>query len=304
MSKIETSRGTGPEMSAKWRNMSPDKFIVLARDGEKPSEHNIYVEGVGYLTDQIDPNQNRASKDHWNKQFLNPEKFQESWKPRKGPLDLVNELRKLEPDKPFRILSLGAGLGDFTVDLAKLGDNIVVTHVDFSKQANKIARLRVKKYEVSDKVKVITATNMAVLDRMTRAEETVDFIFVYGGLPDNTPGLETTETTFKKADHVLKEGGYLWFVGLVQPFLLGKGDQRAIDIGGEYPSHPDVIEGIFRRIPGWHVVKKEVGERYPLDNHPITPGGEAVKHVHIIERMLIMKSEGVLTQPTPEFSFK
>ena len=229
-----------------WQQVSREDFFALPNN-------NVYVREHGYLNDHVsalspkDLNLYRDDSDHWNKQFENPEAFKKAWKPRFGHLELVYNLaQQKEGEDPFTVVSLGAGLGDFTVDLARI-PNIQVTHVDFSEKANEVARKRAEEHVVLDRVEIVTNTNIAFLTDLTNRSVQVDFIFIYGGLGENTPLEAKIEETLTLATRVLKPGGHLWHVGLEQPFLLGKGDFRAQDILGEYPVRPGLIGEVFTK---------------------------------------------------------
>lgn len=286
-----------------WKSVQGTRFWVLAPPGENASDHNVFVEGYGYLDDHIPSDQRRNRPEHWDEQFQQTEAFQKSWQPRHGPLELIDNLaRKKQGDESFFVANMGAGLGDFTVNLAQI-PKVHVAHVDFSPQANQIATELITQKDVDNKVEVVTATNINYLKHLLREGLSPDFIFLYGGLGENTPQEKTIERTLKLAAKALKPGGHIWYVGLVQPFLEeSHNDLVAADILGEYPTRPDLIDEIMKKMLDMYQVGKEIGER--PDKHPLLPGGPSQDHLHIILRALYAKTKDGNRVTTPHFGFK
>lgn len=290
---------------ADWYKLTRDDFLILARPGENASEHNVYISGHGYLVDHIPLEARRDLPSHWDDQFQNIEVFQASWHPRPGPLEFVYNLTQLRKkdglSEPMRILNLGGGYGDFTVNLAQIPGTIV-THVDFSQRANDITWSLVQNFNVVDRVEVVKADNREYLRRLIDEKQTVDFIFIYGGLAENTPLEKDIEDTLLLSTQVLNPGGYLWYVVLEQPFLEGNGDRTATDVFGEYPCRPGLIRDTVNRIPGMYLVRDVSGPR--PDNHPLVAGGGPEDHMHIVYRGLFAKQIDGRPIETPNFDFK
>lgn len=290
-----------------WRALSGEVFFALAPPGEDASAHNVYVDGVGYVTDHINvlhPGEfhRRDVPHHWNEQFgRDPEGFSLSWKPRPGPLELIDNLSSASREGPYTVLNMGAGLGDFTTNLAQIPGVTKVYHVDFSEEANRIAAKRAKQFGVEGKIAFVTLDNQAFLTQFLAEGHQPDAIFLYGGFNENIPRIEDIQNTAGKATNVLKPGGVLWYVGLRQPFLDGKQDRTAIDILGEYPDKDGVINDAMLTNPEMRLVKEVVGER--PDNHTLVPGGPRVKHMHVIHRALYVKAIDGETPKIPEFGF-
>ncbi len=288
-----------------WVEAAANDFYVLVPPGENASQHNVYVEGHGYLIDHLGDMHRRNSPDHWNAQFENAEAFRESWKPRQGPLALIDALiaQRLEQGsaEPLVILNMGAGLGDFTVDLARR-QNVKVVHVDFSERANQVAQQNVDNAGVNVRVQIITAENGDFLRKFKAEGRQADVIFFYGGLVENTPLEADIEKTFASGVEALADGGYMWVVALEQPFLLGLGDRTATDIPGEFPHRPWLVYDMVAKQPGMNLVREERGER--PDKHPLKPGKEPQDHMHIVYRGLFVKAETPKSIVTPSFSFK
>lgn len=287
---------------------------------------NVYMEDYGYITDPqlINPDNRRDNAIHWDKIFKDSVAFQESWKPRPGPLELVYNLSRQNNEQgigrqPYKILNMGAGLGDFSVDLARL-PGVQVTHVDFSEQANSVARKRAKQYDVLDRsMQIVTAENRAFLTRMIAEGQTADMVFYYGGLGENTPLEEDIEASIVLGSKVLGEGGYLWYVGLQNEFLnrpenrskanmdrfhqvFPSGGGFPTDILGEFPPRPGLIRSAIESIPGMYIVKEENGPR--PDKHPLKPGGISEDHIHDAHRLLAAKRIKGVDVATPDFGFK
>ena len=295
-----------------WRDenqVTRDDFIHLS--SSIGDSGNIYVKDWGYFNSEdvpelIAPEEDRSRAKHWNGQFTDPEAFRESWKPRPGPLELVYNLVQQKKELEgtvceFKVLNLGGGLGDFTVDLARVG--AFITQVDFSKNANLVTSKRTEECKVSSQVETITASNLAALDEFDRKKEKFDMVFIYGGLSDNMPHIADIAVNLQAATKVMQPGGHLWYVGLEQPFLKGTGDKTATDIVGEYPCKPDLIKELLTNEQGIHLVDEIRGQR--PDRHPLISGGESEDHTHIIWRGLFAREldDGTLPE-TPEFNFK
>lgn len=287
-------------------------FYVLAPDGTNASDHNIYKEGYGYQTDFIDPLHpdilhRRDDPQHWNEQFsTDAEGFSLSWKPRPGPLEFIDKLSVAKQQQEtgndkFTLLNLGAGLGDFTTNLAQLPGVSEVIHVDFAAKANEIAAKRAEKYGVANKIHFATAENKAFLEQFATGGRQADAIFFYGGFTENIPTIADIQEITRLATEVLKPGGVLWYVGLRQPFLDGNGDRTAIDILGEYPVKDGVVNAAMLANPQIRLVKEVVGER--PDNHILEPGGPRVNHMHVIHRALYAKAIDGIIPEIPDFGF-
>lgn len=294
-----------------WMGLSRKDFFVLAPPGENASDHNVYVEGVGYITDHIDDlhpgaRHRRDDARHWDEQFSrDAEGFSLSWKPRPGPLELIDSLSVNQTqegdDGTYTVLNMGAGLGDFTVNLAQLPGVTNVYHVDFSKEANKIAIERARHHRVANKVTFMSSDNHEFLTQYKAEGRQADAIFFYGGFNDNIPGIADIQAIANIATTVLKPGGVLWYVGLRQPFLDGTEDRTAIDILGEYPVKNAVINTAILANDQMRLVKEVVGNR--PDNHTLVPGGPRVDHMHVIHRALYIKAIDGETPQIPEFGF-
>lgn len=283
-----------------WTKLTRDDFYILSGD-DNASKHNVWVRNHGYLTDYVKPDDRRDDpKEHWDPQYQNSEAFREAWKPRPGLSELVFKLAQKQTGT-YKVLNLGAGLGDFTCDLARI-PNAQVTHVDFSEQANNVAQKRIDKFGLSNRVQVITETNLSHLKKLKEQNQQADFIFFYGSLGENTPLEDDIKVTLEAAAAVLKPGGRLWYVGLEQPFLSGEGDTHVTDIIGEWPTRPGFISEALAG-SGMVAVKEETGDR--PDNHPLKAGGVPEDHFHSAYRSLWVKPEEDGSIPvTPEFGFK
>jgi SAM-dependent methyltransferase len=287
-----------------WSTLTAKDFVVLGNysAGENASDYNVWVEGYGFLTDHVPDNQRRDFADHWDMQYEDEDKFLD-WEARPGPIELVYQLARGRPDpgRDFTVLNMGAGLGDLTIGIAHL-PGVHVTHVDISRRANEVALYKIEKLGLGGKATIVTADNKEFLRRENAADRAPDFIFFYGSLSDNIPLLQDVEDLLDLTVRTLRPGGYLWYVGLLQPFLEGKGDRSATDILGEYTIKPGTITHMIEQHRDMYLVKEVAGPR--PDNHPLIPGGEKVKHQHVIHRALYGKKKDGARLDTPLFDFK
>lgn len=203
--------------------------------------------------------------------------------------------------RSFRIVNLSAGLGDFTADLARI-PNIFVVHIDFSQRANRVAQENIRQSGVLKRVEIVTAVNLAYLQRCINKNIVFNMVFIYGGLAENTPLEQDAEEAIRLTTDVLTAGGYLWFVGLVQPFLQGQGNQTATDILGAYPIKPGLLPEVLDQLANVYLVKEDIGPR--SDKHPLQPGRESIDHMHIVQRPLLVKKIDGEIPPTPNFDLK
>jgi ubiquinone/menaquinone biosynthesis C-methylase UbiE len=258
---------------------------------------NIYVEGYGYTTNHVPPELDRSNPRHWDAQYIyNAEAFHTAWQPRHGPLEFVYNLASEYKGKPFEVLNLGGGIGDFSVNLSQL-PGVHVTHVDFSEQANHIAQENIRAVGNPEQATVVTMDNEEYLNLLAKQEQKVDFIFLYG-VTENIPEIATIRSLFTAVNYVLKEGGHLWYVGLQQPFLSDHSRTETTDILGEYPVKPDIVREIVEALPDMQLIREEIESR--PDKHPLVPEAPPVEHLHTIHRAVFRKGEGI----TPEFGFK
>lgn len=288
-----------------WGTLTAGDFFVLGNysAGENASDYNVWVDGYGFLTDHVPDNQRRDFADHWDMQYENEMAFEEAWQPSHGPLGLVYQLALHRPDagRDYTVLNMGAGLGNLTVDLARI-PGVYVTHVDISRRANEVARRKVDLFGLGGKATVVTEDSGRFLGKENAAGRNPDFIFFYGSLNDNIPLLRDIEDLLDLAVRTLRPGGYLWYVGLDQPFLEGTGDRTATDILGEYTVKPGAITSMVEQHQDMYLVKEVAGAR--PDNHPLIPGGEAVPHQHVVHRALYGKKKDRAQLDTPPFEFK
>jgi len=279
--------------------MTTDSFS-LALPGENTSDHNIYKPGFGYLIDHIPENQQRGHSTHWNEQYGESDSFEESWKPRPGPLEFIYHLAQ-QSSTPLIILNMGAGLGDFTTDLARI-PNTFVHHVDFSKQGNDIAQEKVDSAGVSTRTEIYTGDNNEYLKNFRESGKEAGVVFLYGASGSNEPSDTEYQKTLELSAGTLKPGGYLWHVTMIQPRLIDPSDTRIQDVLGDFPKPPGMAKKILENT-GLHLIREEAQERPDL--HPLVPGGEPTHHIHLAYRCLFVKSytDGTLP-PTIEFDFK
>lgn len=259
---------------------------------------NVYTPGKGYETDHILPIHRRDRPEHWNGQFQNAEAFSKEWKPRPGPLELIHNLAQRR--SRLHVLNMGAGLGDFTVNLAQI-PNVQVLHVDFSERANEVARANVIKFGVERTATVLTADHRVVMRAARERNLYPDVIFFYGGLTDNIPKEETSAEILRLAAEVVHPEGLIWYVGLQQPAIIDPTDMRAIDIEGEYPTRPGFVSEVLEHA-GMVLVKEDIGPR--PDNHPLIPGGPSEEHMHIVHRALYYRPTPGVEMNVPDFGFK
>ena len=288
-----------------WSALTARDFFILGNysGGENASDHNVWIEGYGFLTDHVPDNQRRDFADHWDMQYENEEAFEKAWPPSHGPLGLVYQLslHRQDTDRDYTILNMGAGLGNLTVDLARI-PGVHVTHVDISRRANEVARRKIDLFGVAEKAMVVTEDSGSFLGKESAASRSPDFIFFYGSLNDNIPLLRDIEALLGLAVRTLRSGGYLWYVGLQQPFLEGAGDRTATDVLGEYTVKPGAITSMIEQHQDMYLVKEVAGAR--SDVHPLIPGGEDVEHQHVVHRALYAKKEDGSKLDTPPFEFK
>lgn len=288
-----------------WNTLTAGDFFILGNysGGENASDHNVWIEGYGFLTDHVPDNQRRDFADHWDMQYENEEAFEKAWLPSHGPLGLVYQLslHRQDTDRAYTILNMGAGLGNLTVDLARI-PGVHVTHVDISRRANEVARRKLDLFGVGENATVVTGDNGRFLQNEITVGRSPDFIFFYGSLVDNIPLLQEVEDLLNLTVRTLRPGGYLWYVGLQQPFLDGKGDRSATDILGEYTVKPGSLTRLVEQYQDMYLVKEIIGAR--PDNHPLVPGGENVLHQHVIHRALYGKTKDGARLDTPPFDFK
>jgi hypothetical protein len=258
--------------------------INLAREGENIFDHNIYRPGHGYVTDHIPKNQQRGHHTHWDEQYNESDSFEESWKPRPGVLEFVYNLSKESKDN-LVILNMGAGLGDFTRDLARIPKTII-HHVDFSKQGNNIAKQKIISANLAEHVHIHTIDNNIYLEQFIKSSQRADVVFLYGASGSNEPNDSEYQKTLELSAHALKEGGYLWHVTMIQPRLLDSSDTRIQDTLGDFPKPPGMAKNILTKI-GLSLVREETQER--PDFHPLIPGQDPVHHLHLAYRGLFRK---------------
>lgn len=288
-----------------WSTLTTDDFFVLGNyaGAENASDHNVWVDSYGFLTDHVPDEQRRDFADHWDMQYENHKEFEKSWQPSHGPIGLVYQLalQRQDTHSDYIVFNMGAGLGNLTVDLARI-PGVHVVHVDISHRANEVTQRKIDLFGVGEKTTVVTADSGKFLRAENAAGKSPDFIFFYGSLSDNIPLMQEVENLLELTVRTLRPGGYLWYVGLLQPFLEGTGDRTATDILGEYTLKPDTITYMVEQQQDMYLVKETSGPR--PDDHPLIPGGESVKHMHVIHRALYGKKENGAQLDTPPFEFK
>jgi hypothetical protein len=287
-----------------WRALDAGDFIILGNyfAGENASDHNVWVADYGFLTDHIPVAQRRDLASHWDMQYEHDTAFG-AWQPRHGPVELVYQLsaRTRNATSDFTVFNLGGGLGGLTVDLARV-PGVRVIHVDISRQGNAVARRKIAGSGLGDKTEVVTADHEEFLRAAIAEGMQPDFIFFYGSLSNDLPLLRQVEDLLVLATQALSPGAYLWYVGLQEPFLAGRGVRAATDVLGEYTVPPGIITSLVEQQPGMYLVREEAGAR--PDRHPLVPGGEPVDHLHIVHRALYAKDIGGVRFDTPRFGFK
>ncbi|PCI20136.1 hypothetical protein COB64_02395 [Candidatus Wolfebacteria bacterium] len=267
------------------KNEIPDGAFSLALPNEKISEHNIYKPGFGYITDHISEDHQRGQIIHWDEQYKESDSFEESWKPRPGPLEFIYNLTK-ETTSPLIILNMGAGLGDFTSDLAHI-PNTIVHHVDFSKQGNDIARRKAIDSQVMDNIEIHTIDNDGYLNQFINSGKKADVVFLYGASGSNEPNDIAYQKTLELSVSALKKKGYLWHVSMLQPRLVNSSDLRIQDTLGDFPKPPGMAKRILTNV-GMQLIDEETSER--PDFHPLVPGGDPKHHLHLVYRGLFVKT--------------
>lgn len=279
------------------RNSKLSGEFSLALPGEKPSEHNIYKPGFGYITDHIPHDQQRGDSSHWDKQYENNSSFERSWKSRPGALEFVYNVSQ-NSDQKLIILNMGAGLGGFTADLARIPKTFV-HHVDFSEQGNMIAMQKVSDPYLKNKAVVHTADNDTYLNEFIDSGKSADIIFLYGASGSNEPSDLGYQKTLELSARALKEGGYIWHVTMIQPRLVDISDTRIQDTLGDFPKPPGMAKSILLK-QGLRLIKEEEQER--SDYHPLVPGSDPVHHLHLVYRCLFVKTRKD-KKNTPDFVF-
>ncbi len=263
-----------------------DLKFSLALEGENPLEHNFYKPGVGYITKHIPKSLQRGNTVHWDEQYKESESFDNSWKSRSGPLEFVYNLSLLS-DKELIVINLGAGLGSFSVDLARI-PNTTVHHVDFSKEGNIVARQKSIDSKVDCKIKIHTMDNDKYLKEFIASGMKADIIFLYGASGSNEPSDKKYAKTLDLSSKTLKDGGYLWHVTMIQPRLIDPLDTRIKDTLGDFPKPPGMAKEILINL-GLNLVREEEQER--PDFHPLVPKGEPIHHLHLAYRCLFVNSK-------------
>ncbi len=269
--------------------------ISLAPPRGDVFKHNIYQPGVGYRTDHIPDGVRRNSGNHWDDQYQECTTFENSWKPRTGPLEFVSNLTK-QKGLGVKVLNMGAGLGDFTVDLAAI-PNVFVYHVDFSQQGNNVAHEKVVKKNLQDRVEIHTTDNDIFLQEFYQNQNLADIIFFYGASGSNEPSDIAYAKTMKLASRALNNSGFVWHVTLLQPRLDNFNDFRIQDVLGDFPKAPNMPRKVMT--DAGLILVREMTEERP-DFHPLEPGGNPVEHLHMVYRGLFKKPHA-LDVP---FSFK
>lgn len=276
---------------AKWKSVYGRGIIVLPGG-------NFFRPGQGYLTEHIPVHLRRDLPDHWDGLLTDNAPFEKSWKPRSGPLELIFNLAKCNGNKRFSVLNMGGGTGDFTIDLARI-PNVFVTHVDFSLTANRIASGKISTFGLDKKVKVVTADNKEFLKKLASKEQ-ADFVFFYGSVAENLPNEKDVVDTLLAGAQCIKDGGCVYQVMLVQPRITDPRDERATDIMGEYPARITLISEMLSQHPELHLVQEDINSR--PDSHPLEQGGVSVPHMHVIQRILLVKNSN--GKHIPKFGFK
>lgn len=266
---------------------------------------NVYTPGIGYETDHIPPISRRDTSDHWNAQFAHPEEFRKSWKPRSGPVELVYTLAQEhfeKTGKPYCVVNMGGGIGDFTADLARI-PNVQVIHVDFSEQANVVASQLLQDNNIPpEKVSIVNADHKTFLQTCKHSNISPDFIFFYGGLTDNLPKERDTAEILDLAVNVLSPGGFLWYVGLQQPAIDDPTNTKYADILGEYAARPNLVPEILFQYDNMYLLAEETSDR--PDHHRLHPDKEPEDHLHSVQRALFGKSTDGEVPFIPKFGFK
>ncbi|MDN5327557.1 MAG: hypothetical protein PWP03_195 [Candidatus Woesearchaeota archaeon] len=99
-----------------------------------------------------------------------------------------------------RVLDLGCGYGIVGIYLAKKFQNIKVVMSDINERAVEIAKLNVKKHNLSDRIKVVKS------DGFNEINGTFDYILLN---PPQTAGKDVCFKLIEGSFDHLKEGGYL-----------------------------------------------------------------------------------------------
>jgi len=255
--------------------------ISLAPPNGEVLKHSIYEPGFGYITDHIPDNLKRDDFGHWDTQYGANESFENSWKPRTGPLEFIYNLSQNSTEQ-ITIFNMGAGLGDFTRDLAKV-PRTFIHHVDFSQQGNNLAIEKVRENNLEGNVQIHTSDNNVFLQDSFDQNKKADVIFFYGASGSNEPSDIAYQETMSLAAKNLKLGGYIWHVTLLQPMIADKNDLRILDILGDFPKAPGMPKKVLTEA-GLTLVKELVEER-PA-RHPLELGGEPLDHLHMAYRGL------------------
>jgi hypothetical protein len=197
---------------------------------------------------------------------------------------------------------MGGGIGDFTVDLARI-PHVQVVHVDFSAQANEITEQRLKDNRIKpERVPIVTMDHKSFLQLCVGSNISLNFIFFYGGLTDNLPKETDSAEILDLAVQVLTPGGYIWYVGLQQPAIGDPSNTKYADILGEYACRPNLVPEILSQYEDMYLLGEETSDR--PDHHRLVPGGEPEDHLHRIQRVLFGKSINGEKPFVPLFGFK
>jgi len=276
--------------STRFASLKKGQISLAPKNGEV-SKHNIYQPGLGYVIDHIPEYLKRNNFNHWDTQYGANESFENSWKPRTGPLEFIYNLTQNSAESII-ILNMGAGLGDFTRDLAKIPGTFVY-HVDFSQKGNDIANEKVLKNKLEERVEIHTCDNNVFLESFFSQNKKADVIFFYGASGSNEPSDVAYQETMSLAAKNLKATGYIWHVTLLQPRITDRYDFRIQDTLGDFPKAPGMPKKVLTE--AGLILVQELTEDRP-DKHPLEPGGEPIEHLHMVYRGLFTNNTSCLNK--------
>jgi ubiquinone/menaquinone biosynthesis C-methylase UbiE len=121
----------------------------------------------------------------------------------------VHYLKRYLPKKGF-ILDAGGGPGRYTIELAKMGYDVVL--LDYSPDLLEVARKEIKKAGVTKRVKMImegSITNMSIFD-----DGIFDSVICLGAVLGHVEGEKNRERALSEIKRVTKKGGFV-FVSVV-----------------------------------------------------------------------------------------
>ena len=253
-----------------------------------PGGNRYNRENQEYCTEHLPTSIRRDLPQYWELHHQDRNGYQSLPRRRGNILETLSRYSRAT-GRQATVAVLSAGAGRECADIADTSMVQQVHAVDFSSRVSDSLQ-----HDNHGKLRIFHGTNADYLDSMTRWGNEVDMVLAHGGVFENNPSLEESHELMQKAASMLRPGGILWAVGLVQPALNGApyASRRALDVPGMY-CHPvgSIMDTPFSASSGIDHVAHSVHTR--THTHPgiSLDGAEtaAQAHGHTIERCAWIK---------------